>query len=162
MRAIITCLKKVGIFCVFYPFAGKAMKLCFLVIFFIQLACVPNLFKFEFTDNYNIIDSTFDLYNIFMYGIVWTSNSRISVLWCVSLNYKAMEITRCWLYNTWKIICILVQLRNKKSVDFWLQTCSWRDVCKFKTQNGTISYSVRINYIIQWAFGIWNTISQFV
>ena len=41
------------------------MKLCFLVIFFIQLACVPNLFKFEFTDNYNIIDSTFDLYNIF-------------------------------------------------------------------------------------------------
>lgn len=56
------------------------MKLCFLVIFFIQLACVPNLFKFEFTDNYNIIDSTFDLYNIFMYGIVWTSNSRISVL----------------------------------------------------------------------------------
>jgi len=40
------------------------MKLCFLVIFFIQLACVPNLFKFEFTDNYNIIDSTFDLYNI--------------------------------------------------------------------------------------------------
>ena len=49
------------------------------MICFIQLTCVSNLLKFQFADNYNIIDSAFNLNNIFMYRIIRTSNSRISI-----------------------------------------------------------------------------------
>ena len=72
-------LKKFGYFPFFYFLAIKTVKLGFLMICFIQLTCVPNLLKFKFADNYNIIDSAFNLNNIFMYRIIRTSNSRISI-----------------------------------------------------------------------------------
>ena len=75
IRARFTSLKKIEIFYFFYLFARKTAKLGTLVIVFVLFSSSFHLSKFEFTDDYYIIDSAFDLDDIFMYRIIWTCYS---------------------------------------------------------------------------------------